>query len=115
MKYQKEKSIPDSTSDEMATIKLRYKKPKGSVSKKIQLTVENVLSKNVNQDVGFAMCVAEFGQLLIDSKYKSASSYDRVIQNSKEYKGKDQNGYRSEFINLVQNARDMDNRYIVKN
>lgn len=115
LKYQKEKSTPESTSDEMATIKLRYKKPNGSVSKKIQLTVKNILSKNVSRDVGFAMCVAEFGQLLRNSKYKSASSYDRVIQNSKEYKGEDEFGYRSEFISLVQNARDLDNRDLVRN
>ncbi len=42
--------------------------------------------------------------LLRDSEFKSNSSFDQVLAMAKEGKGNDPNGYRSEFIKLVETA-----------
>jgi Ca-activated chloride channel family protein len=57
------------------------------------------------RNLGFASAVAEFGMLLRNSQYKGTASYDDVIVRAKEYKGKDDNGYRAEFIQLVEKSQ----------
>ncbi len=49
----------------------------------------------------FSAAVAGFGMLLRDSKFKGDLTYQEVITLAKNSKGKDEHGYRSEFINLV--------------
>jgi Ca-activated chloride channel family protein len=48
--------------------------------------------------------VAEFGMLLRDSKHKGDSNYDQVIRLASGAKGEDSEGYRAEFIRLVELA-----------
>jgi len=48
--------------------------------------------------------VASFGMLLRDSKFKGNSSFEMVQQLAKESKGVDENGYRAEFIKIVELA-----------
>jgi Ca-activated chloride channel family protein len=57
-----------------------------------------------SENFRFAACVAEFGMLLTDSKFKSNASFVHVIQTAKNAKGKDVEGYRKEFITLVRKA-----------
>jgi Ca-activated chloride channel family protein len=52
----------------------------------------------------FSAAVAEFGLLLRKSAFQQQASYDEVINLARSAKGKDVNGYRSEFIQLVQAA-----------
>ena len=42
--------------------------------------------------------------ILRQSEFKSGSSYSQVIQLAKAARGKDEEGYRSEFIKMVENA-----------
>ena len=58
------------------------------------------LSENFN----FAVAVAEFGMLLRDSEHKANSSYKHTLALAKQAKGKDDFGYRNEFIKLVETA-----------
>jgi len=48
--------------------------------------------------------VASFGMLLRDSKFKGESTFDMVLELAKQSKGIDENGYRAEFINIVELA-----------
>jgi Ca-activated chloride channel homolog len=45
--------------------------------------------------------VAMFGMLLRDSKYKGSGTMNDVIELAENARGKDKDGYRSEFIRLV--------------
>ncbi|MBL8013996.1 MAG: DUF3520 domain-containing protein [Candidatus Omnitrophica bacterium] len=88
------------------TVKLRYKEPKGKVSKFIKKTVSsNDLYKRVDSDnLRFASAVAEFGLLLKNSPYRGQASYEHVLSQVLNSK-RDEKGYRMEFADLVKQAQ----------
>jgi len=106
LKYQTPPATTDNFTNEMLTIKLRYKKPDGDESKLIVQPVldENKSLDNTSDNFRFSAAVASFGMLLRNSAYKQDASYDDVIKLAKKAKGKDADGYRNEFINLVELA-----------
>ena len=103
LKYQRSTVV---NSDELMTVKLRYKQPDGDTSRLISHAARmNELQSMERVNVGFAGAVAEFGLLLRDSKYKGSASYESVLERAREYKGDDPHGYRAGFIELVERAR----------
>ena len=107
LKYQPAKTMTAITGgDEIMTIKLRYKKPDGDVSKLIvhPVTDSHLDPANTSDNFRFSAAVASFGMLLRNSEYKQNASYQQVIQLARGAKGEDANGYRQEFISLVQAA-----------
>src|SRR6185437_9629458 len=96
LKYQKpEPASAAKASDEMLTIKFRYKANDSSASKMSFVTVKDE-PKNLgatSADFRFAAAVAEFGMLLRDSQYKQHSTFDQVISMARTAKGEDQEGY----------------------
>lgn len=107
LKYQSnDKKIVSSNTNEIMTIKLRFKKPDEDMSKLITHPVIDNHTELVNtsNNFRFSAAVAEFGLLLRSSEYKQESSYSQVIGLAKGSKGTDDNGYRAEFIKLVQSA-----------
>ncbi len=111
LKYQKtkEKTV---NNNEIFTVKIRYKTPKGSISKLISKIVNNKAKSfdNASENLRFATSVAEFGMLLRNSKYKGTSSYKSISKIAYASKGIDEEAYRSEFIKLVKLAENIDNR-----
>lgn len=109
LKYQKETpSIRTSdATNELLTVKFRYKAPDGDVSQLITHPVmdQSVSVAQTSDNFRFAAAVAEFGLLLRNSAFKSASSFDNVLRLARKAKGKDEQGYRSEFIRLVESAQ----------
>jgi Ca-activated chloride channel family protein len=108
LKYQKPEPLPVAkASDEMLTIKFRYKENDSSASKMTFATVEddpkNLISTSA--DFRFAAAVAEFGMLLRDSQYKQQSTFEQVINMARTAKGEDHEGYRAEFIRLAESAK----------
>lgn len=107
LKYQRVK-IKDKTafSDELVTVKVRYKNPKESKSLLITKAVKsnNYDFSEASDNLQFAASVAEFGMLLRDSEFKQESSFDQLIEISQASRGEDVEGYRSEFIRLVKLA-----------
>jgi Ca-activated chloride channel homolog len=103
LKYQSNRTVTNNTSNEIVTIKLRYKKPDEDVSKLLTKSVvdDNKSLASASDNFRFSAAVAEFGLLLRNSEFKENGSYQQVISLAKSAKGKDVNGYRSEFINLV--------------
>lgn len=97
-------------SDDLAVFRLRYKEPgDGAEESKLVETRLNaaLLAKPLSEsdeDFRFASAVAEFGMLLRDSPYKGEASWDAVLERARESKGKDVEGYRAEFIKLVEMA-----------
>lgn len=109
LKYQKVKqAVPVTTgSEEMMTIKFRYKEPVSSKSKLSQAVVyDKPLEFNATGvDFKFASAVAEVGMLLRDSKFKQKASYAHAIATARTGKGTDTEGYRAEFIRLAESAK----------
>lgn len=106
LKYQETRPNSASTSAEVMTIKFRYKEPKEKTSKLMTHIVSD--RKNAFDDASencrFSVAVAEFGMLLRDSKFKGSSDFKSVMALAKSAKGKDEEGYRAEFIRLVEIA-----------
>jgi Ca-activated chloride channel family protein len=100
LKYQ---TTAVSGSRELLTVKLRYKEPDGDQSKLITRQLD-AAEKEASENLKFATAVAEFGMLLRDSKYKGSANFSDVIARAKQAKGRDDDGYRAEFIRLVEQA-----------
>jgi Ca-activated chloride channel family protein len=109
LRYQKnEKPLSKSShTDEIMTVKFRYKAPDGDVSKLIEhpLKDDQLSITKTSDNFRFAASVAEFGMLLRNSEFKAAASFDNIIKMAKKAKGDDEEGYRSEFIRLVESAQ----------
>ena len=113
LKYQKvddKKQRVYTNSDELLTVKLRYKQPDKDVSKKIELVVKDDKKNQVSPDFHFASAVAMYGQLLSDSDFKADASYEKVVALAKKGLNNDERGYRREFIRLVEAASGLTGR-----
>ena len=109
LKYQEAKETTAGNTDELLTVKFRYKEPEGKKSKLITQVVGNKLTAS-SENLDWAMAVAGFGMLLRDSDYKGDMTYASIIDLAKSSKGKDTFGYRGEFIELVGLAKSMQPR-----
>lgn len=105
LKYQTDKTENKTKSNELLTVKMRYKLPNESVSEKIELPLIDKKSNNTSTDFRFAAAVAMFGQLIRNSEYKGDATYDKVITLAKNAFGEDEQGYRREFVRLVETAQ----------
>lgn len=104
LKYQKPKVTPkNSVSDELMTIKLRYKNRDGNTSKLIvhPLIDSNIALAKTSDNFRWSASVAAFGMLLRESEFVKDFTYDQVVQLAQGSKGEDKEGYRGEFISLV--------------
>lgn len=99
---------------ELATIKLRYKKPDDDKSKKIVTTQSSQLQSldNADERVRFAAGVAYFGLSMSNSDYISEKDYQLAIDLTEKSKSYDPDGYRAECVRLVKAAAGLDQEYI---
>ncbi|MGV3599959.1 MAG: YfbK domain-containing protein [Dyadobacter fermentans] len=110
LKYQPGNAATGGINNEMMTIKVRYKQPDSEKSKLFDLPVPAtaVAFDQCSANLRFASAVAEFGLLLRGSEYKGSASYADVIRRARAAFGKDEEGYRSEFVQLVKVAQSLD-------
>ena len=104
LKYQTPTTPKNGFSNELMTVKLRYKKPSGNKSILLSQVIKTSSNKTLSENLSFAASIASFGMLLRDSKFKGDSSFDLVQKLAKQGKGTDENGYRAEFIKIVELA-----------
>ncbi len=104
LKYQKSALSPAAGSQELMTLKLRYKAPDGDKSKLISQPILDQQIKETSDNFRFSAAVTMFGMLLRDSKFKGQSSWKLIKDLGRGAKGKDQEGYRHDFIQLVKKA-----------
>ncbi|RAK02056.1 Ca-activated chloride channel family protein [Larkinella arboricola] len=106
LKYQRQ-AAPAGASNELLTLKIRYKKPDSETSQQRTQAVKFQPQKwaNTSDDFRFAAAVAEFGLLLRDSEFKGRAHYSQVATRARQALGRDPEGYRSEFIRLVKLAQ----------
>jgi Ca-activated chloride channel homolog len=104
LKYQVQSFFQPKESPELCTVKLRFKTPTGTKSELRE--VPYVLRQSEpSSEIKFAAAVAGFGMLLRDSEHKGAATWDAVLKLAREGLGQDPEGYRAEFLTLVQKAK----------
>jgi len=106
LKYQNNTNLNESYTDELLTIKFRYKEPNSDVSKLIVHPVmdDNKSIESASDNFKFSAAVAEFGLLLRNSSFKENASFNQTIELAKQSKTDDEDGYRTEFLQLVKSA-----------
>ncbi|MHB1103908.1 MAG: vWA domain-containing protein [Devosia sp.] len=99
-------------SDEIGFLKMRYKLPDEDTSHLIETPIKTDLGVSeivqASDDARFAAAVAAFGQKLKGSNYGGAMSWDDIEALAQGARGADENGYRAEFIQLVNTAAALD-------
>ena len=110
LKYQKTQLVD---SDDLMTVKLRYKQPDGDESKLLVRSIKASEFQGLrpSDNFRFACEVAEFGMLLRNSEFRGNASYGQIIERANQLKGADREGYRAEFIRLVEKARLLDESF----
>lgn len=94
---------------ELLTLKLRYKQPDGDTSK----LIETVLRDNhqpygkATADFKFASSVALFGMILRHSPHKGTGTIAAAAELAREGLSKDDGGYRTEFVELIERAKEL--------
>ena len=95
-----------SGSGELLTVKIRWKAPDGNRSRLQELAVVDRgrgLSA-ASDDFCFAAAVAGFGMLLRDSNHSGDLTFKDVMALAENGMGRDRNGHRSGFLDLVARA-----------
>jgi Ca-activated chloride channel family protein len=100
----------DALSDELLTVKVRYKKPDTlfSFPKTLEFPLVNTATPFVqaSADFRFAAAVAQFGMILRGSPYRgNATMADVAAWAAASATADDPGGYRSEFLELVRKAQ----------
>lgn len=105
LKYQRPAGAA-APSDDLLTVKMRYKQPDGDVSRELAQTVKDGAGsvEAASVDFRFAASVAAFGMLLRSSEHKGQATYGLVRNLAEGALGPDTQGYRHEFVRLAQAA-----------
>ncbi|NDK55821.1 YfbK domain-containing protein [Pontibacter fetidus] len=104
LKYQETKlNTKAAATNELLTLKLRYKEPAGNQSKLLQtiVTTKTIVPEKLSDNYKFSAAVAAYGMLLRDSKFKGSANYSQVLELAQQARGKDEDGNRGEFVKLV--------------
>jgi Ca-activated chloride channel homolog len=104
LKYTKTDATSTNFNNELATIKFRYKKPDGDKSTEMTALISNKHDAfyTASPDFKFSVAVAWFGLKLRDSKLVLNKSSIDIAALAKEGLVNDSEGYRAEFIRLVE-------------
>ena len=108
LKYQK-RTVVEGAKSELMTLKFRYKPIDNDRSNLIS-TFINASENEFDRSSGnfkFSAAVAGFGMLLRDSQYKGDLTYEQVLDMAEKSIGRDERGYRAEFIELVEWAEEL--------
>lgn len=107
LKYSKTESASTAFGNELATIKFRYKKPDGEKSIEMVQVIENksIPTENSSDDFKFSSAVAWFGLKLSDSKLVQNKDSEAIKTLAKKGLSNDEDGYKAEFIRLVETVK----------
>jgi Ca-activated chloride channel family protein len=87
-------------------VKLRYKLPSGETSRLFSHAVtDRGAGARRSHDFYFSAAVAGFGMLLRDSKWKGNATVDGMLELARGSLGADRDGYRRDFVALVERYR----------
>src|SRR5690606_37890968 len=101
LKYQTPvQPVASGASNELLTVKVRYKQPDGDASQLMSVAVTDEAGE-LSANLGFAAAVAEFGMLLRKSEHLGQASWTEAAELARRHRGVDPDGYRAEFVRLV--------------
>ncbi len=130
LRYHTDDPSSQRASGEMLFIKLRYKDPTGNRSRLMSLAVRDRVTEGLRRgnreepvqpssDFTFAASVAAFGMVLRDSEHCGTADLDAVLGWARSDAvlgwarssvGEDLEGYRGEFVRMVEEARRLADR-----
>jgi len=96
--------------NELAFLKIRYKDPDQANSQLISKAIlmdEIKDADNTSKRFRFSASVAAYGQLLRGGKYLAQYDYKDIIALAQSAKGKDEHGYRANYIELLRLAQNL--------
>ncbi|MFT6638286.1 MAG: Ca-activated chloride channel family protein [Flavobacterium sp.] len=104
LKYTEQKTNFEKYTDELATVKFRYKKPDGDKSIEMIQVIENkaIVLEKASEDFKFTTAVAWFGLKLRDSKLVNNKTSKDIKALALQGKTIDKEGYKAEFIRLIE-------------
>ncbi|PZD74505.1 hypothetical protein C1752_01095 [Acaryochloris thomasi RCC1774] len=99
--------LPTFKPNELLQVNLRYKQPQGSKSQLLATSVtdQGLTFQKASTDLKFSAAVAAFGMVLRDSAYKGTATLDQVQKWVAQSQGPDLDGYRAEFLRLVEKGK----------
>jgi Ca-activated chloride channel family protein len=103
------RAVPAKYDDELMTVKLRYKAPDSDVSRLTSVVLTNRVQP-MAANLGFASAVAEAGMVLRNSPNAKDASLASAMARAKKFRGEDPEGYRAEFIRLMDLASSLAKR-----
>jgi Ca-activated chloride channel family protein len=94
---------PAKVSDELMTVKLRFKAPDGDQSRLVTHVVRepSETADEPSSDFAFATAVAELAIILRDSEHKDRASLESVLERARREREHDPDGDRAESARLV--------------
>ncbi|MEO6056689.1 MAG: YfbK domain-containing protein, partial [Gemmatimonadales bacterium] len=96
-------------SGEVMTLRVRYKDPQGAASRLLEMPVRYERGDRpdgtASEDMRFASAVAGFALLLRESEHRGQASWEQVLTLARGARGDDEQGYRAEFVGMVETAR----------
>jgi Ca-activated chloride channel family protein len=108
LKYQRPDQDAGAASNELLTVKLRYKAPDGDTSKLIEipLAADDIPAFDAaSEDFRFATAVAAFGMKLRGSPEAGQITWADIQDIARGSLGEDPGSYRAEFLTLVEKAK----------
>jgi Ca-activated chloride channel homolog len=112
LRYGSDTPTAGAASDEIGFLKLRYKLPEGTTSTLIESPITTSLAvdslASASEDARWAAAVAAFAQKLRGSSYGQEMSYEQIRALAQGARGSDEDGYRAEFMQLINAARSVD-------
>lgn len=92
--------------EELMTVKLRYKEPDGATSRLLSVAVRDGGAR-ASENLRFAAAVAEFGLLLRESEHRGGATWAQARELAEGARGRDAGGYRKAFLHLVRRAEEL--------
>lgn len=103
-------TLAEDAEGKLADVEIKYKDVTGEreINDSVTATVE--LTTPSSEDLSFISCVAEFGLILRNSKYKGTASIAAVLERLNGLNGYTEgDGYKREFVTLVGKASEIRN------
>ena len=108
LKYQAQAPTAASASDELMTLKIRYKSPSADASRLMTTVVRDAEPQaNASTDLRWAAAVTCFGMLLRGSEHKGDANLELCNSLARSALGADPEGQRYELVSLIEQAKQL--------
>ena len=113
-RYESRAAAPAGKGNEFGELRIRYKQPGQDKGVEMQQVIGTQLAPQPSGDWRFAAAVAGFGQLLRGGTYTGPWTYADAAALARQGRGDDPQGWRGEFVQLVELAGGMTPRPVDK-